>query len=394
MYSLPQCHSPWIKANVIGCLIPIIITLTLTTTMMSRTAGHPGRSKNPTSSMSSMATPLVHENCSDLCMAHVVGANLSAHIVTAWQQGRIKLNHLLNTHERIPQTRQSPSPLPYDIVEMIIAHVTSDLRALKAFSLTCRSWYIIAVPHLHHTLTLREDARYPARDKLEPLSKLSKLSLASLIKEIQVNQSADRYAWFVPREFSRCDLRNFSAFTNVHTLRLRNFDIFRFIPHINRYFGHLSPTLRSVTLYGPRCTPQQLSHFLSLFPNLDDIELRNPLMFDVGTTKHVPFSTPAPGLRGRLALYNFSQVEAWTQIIASCGGLQFHHIDLYKAVCSTPVLLEACAETLETIRFNTADGTYGKLFRAGLWIQADHEQNPTPSHSLNSICRGSKSSDP
>jgi len=280
-------------------------------------------------------------------------------------------------------------------VEMIIAHLSRDLHTLKVFSLTCRSWYITAVPHLHRTLTLRENVQNAAHDKLKPLSKLHELGLEPLVKEIKVDQLRIRDTlWFVPREFSRRNLRYFSTFSNVHTLRLRNFDIFRFIPHINRYFGHLSPTLRSVTLYGPRCTPQQLSHFLSLFPNLDDIELRNPLMFDVGTTKHVPFSTPAPGLRGRLALYNFSQVEAWTQIIASCGGLQFHHIDLYKAVCSTPVLLEACAETLETIRFNTADGTYGKLFRAGLWIQADHEQNPTPSHSLNSICRGSKSSDP
>ena len=372
--------------------------------MMSQTTTRdPGRSSEPASSVSSMATPLARKNHSDLCIAHFVGANLPARMVTTWHRGKAELNRLLGnippgtraTHERILQTRQSPSPLPYDIVEMIIAHLSRDLHTLKVFSLTCRSWYITAVPHLHRTLTLRENAQNATHDKLKPLSKLHELGLEPLVKEIKVDQLRIRDTlWFVPREFSRRNLRYFSTFSNVHTLRLPNLDISRFVPHINRYFGHFSPTLRSIALYGPWCTPQQLSCFLSNFANLDDIELWYPFMFDAGTVKDIPFSTPAPGLRGRLMLYNFSQIEAWSQIIASCGGLRFHHIDLYKCVLSAPVLLEACAETLETLRFDTADGTYSKRFCGGLWTQADHGQIPTPSHSQNSIFRGSKSSNP
>ena len=256
---------------------------------------------------------------------------------------------------------------------MIIAHLLHDLDTLKACSLTCRSWYVATVSHLHHTLSFKQDINDTARDKLRPLSALHELRLAPLIKEIQVDQSLGQYAWFVPRAFNRRDLRYFSTFSNVHTLRLRNLDIPRFLPDISRYFGHFSPTLQSITLYRPRCAPQQLSHFLSLFPNLDDIELRSPFIIDTGPGKLAPFSSPPPGLRGRLALCDFHQVEVLTHLVASFGGLRFRHINLRNAVTSAPVLLKACARTLETLRFSVADDIYSKLFCAGLQIQADGE---------------------
>lgn len=130
-------------------------------------------------------------------------------------------------------------------------------------------------------------------------------------------------SWFVPHEFSRHDLRYFSAFVNVRTLRLQNLEIYRFIPGVERYFGHFSPTLQSISLLEPRCTPRQLSYFLSLFSNLEDIEIErtgapNTTITD---TKFAPFS--APKLQGRLALYDFGWVETWSHLITSCDGLRF-----------------------------------------------------------------------
>jgi len=274
---------------------------------------------------------------------------------------------------------------------MIIAYfVPYFFDTLKACSLISRSWYTAAVPHLHRTFTLRESRYFAARNKLGPLSELHKLGLVPLTKELQVNQSGGERAWFLPQEFSRRDLRHFSAFSNVHTLILRNLDIFSFIPHLKRYFGHFSPTLRSIVLYGPQCTPQQLSHFLSLFSNLDDVELHNPLTFDPRPIKLIPFSAPAPGLRGRLVLSNFSQVETWTHLIASCGGLRFRYMDLHRAASSASVLLKVCAGTLETLRFDVS----GKPFYVGLWTRADCEQDLISYRPVNLICRHSKTSDP
>lgn len=207
------------------------------------------------------------------------------------------------------------------------------------------------VPHLHHTLTLNGNS---LDFKLGPTCELYGLALTHIVKEIRVEQSWGLGASFTPPIFSQSDLRYFSAFSNVYTLKLQNLEIYRFIQDIQRYFGHFSPTLRSMTLLNPNCTPQQLSHFLSSFQNLDDIEIE-------GGRTHIPNETTpdtelvplsAPKLQGRLVLRDFRWVETWTHLVTSCGGLRFHHVDLRKSASCVPTLLEACADTLETVRLN------------------------------------------
>ena len=244
---------------------------------------------------------------------------------------------------------------------MIIIYLIHDLRALKACSLTCRSWYTPVLPHLHHTLTLVGNTRKIGRRELEPLSKLHELGLIPLVKEIRVNQKAGLLYWCEPQTFNPVDLGYFTTFMNVQALRLQNLDIHRFIPGIERYFEHLSPTLRSISLSCPRCTPRQLSHFLSLFSNLDDIEIQGCNAYIPTTTKPenlVPFS--APKLQGQLVVYNFSWVETWGHLIALSGGLRFRYMELGWSLGCTPVLFEACAKTLETLRFCATDGSISK----------------------------------
>ena len=141
--------------------------------------------------------------------------------------------------------------LPYEIVEMILTHVLHDLDTRKALSLTCRSWYIAAVPHFHRTFT------FATGDKLRPLSKPHRLGLMPLIKEIWTEQYCD--TWLLPQAFNRHGLRYFSAFPNIQTLMFDRLSIFYFIPGVERYFGHFSPTLRPITL-DPFCTTRQLPH--------------------------------------------------------------------------------------------------------------------------------------
>jgi len=295
--------------------------------------------------------------------------SLSIRMVIIWRRAKAKVDRLLgNAPPDMRTARESTCPLPYEIVEMIIAHLTHNLEALKACSLTCHSWYIVAVPHLHHTLRLGPDRHGVTRNRLKPLSKLHELGLTSLVREIRVRQFYGSRPWFVPEEFSRRDLRYFSAFTNIQTLQLGELEIYRFIPGIERYFEHFSPTLRSITLNYPRCTPRQLSHFLSLFSNLDNIEIRGvftpPSSTTVPDTELVPFS--APNLQGRLMLREFGLVGTWTHLIASCGGLRFRYMDLRWVAGCAPILWEACAETLETLRFYATDWSIGKRFNMGL----------------------------
>jgi len=234
---------------------------------------------------------------------------------------------------------------------MIIAYLTRDLDVLKACSLTSRSWYTAAVPHIHHTLTLRDNARGESHRGLKSLSALHGFGLAPLIKDIRVSgQWGEWGAWFVPQAFSARNLRHFSAFANVQTLRLEALEIHSFIPGIERYFGHFSPTLRSIRLWSPCCTPRQLSHFLSLFSNLDDVNIgfpNNPSHTSTSDTELIPFS--APKLRGKLELHGSDWAETWTDLIASCGGLRFRCMILRSVGGCAPLLFGACAETLETL---------------------------------------------
>ena len=279
---------------------------------------------------------------------------------TIWHQSKVTINRLLGNPPPEPCTiRESDSCLPHEIMEMIIAHIAHDLATLKAFSLTCRSWYIAAVPHLHHTLTLTDNMLATTYEELKPLSKLHRLGLMPLIRKIQVIHWQSK--WFAPRAFSRRDLRYFPAFTNVHTLKFHCLDISPFIPGVKRYFGHFSPTLRSIEFVEPFCTPQQLSHFLSLFENLDDIKICGPIHLPKKTTPDtelVPLSTPR--LQGRLVVLNFDLVETWTGLITAGHGLRFRYMELWSVGDCAPVLLEACAETLETLRFNAADVSAGE----------------------------------
>jgi hypothetical protein len=256
---------------------------------------------------------------------------------------------------------ESTCRLPYEIVEVIIAHIAyfdHNLRTLKACSLTCHSWYIAAVPHLHHTLTLTHRKFHTTRNRLKPLSKLHQLGLMPLVKELRVNQWNN--IWFVPKNLSRRDLAYFSALTNVHTLSSQYLDISFFMPDIERYFGHFLPTLRSIALFQPRCTPQQLSHFFSLFPNLDDINIcfifhrRNLPRCRARSVLHPEAARAVSGSSVS------GSVEVWTSLVASSGGLRFRYMDLYRVGGCAPVLFEACAETLETLRFNATDGPGGE----------------------------------
>ena len=308
---------------------------------------------------------LTHMDGSDFRLVRLIGINFSTRTIAVWHKGKIEINRLLrNTPPRTRPIGESTSRFPYEIMEMVIAHLTHDLDTLKACSLTCRSWYIVAVTHLHHTLLLRRNGPGVARSELRPLSKLHRLHLMPLVKEIRVKQFSRTSDWFVPHAFSRRDLRYFSAFANVQTLVLQGLRLDLFAPDIERYFGHFSQSLRSITLSMPRCTPRQLSHFLSLFPNLDDIEVRYTRTFIPDTTiphgELVPFSTPK--LRGRLTLHFFRWVETWTRFIASCGRPQFRHVDLRGSANCAPFMLGACAETMETLRFNAGDGSVGERF--------------------------------
>ena len=73
-------------------------------------------------------------------------------------------------------------------------------------------------------------------------------------------------------------------------------------------------------------------------------------------TNLVPLSVPP--LCGRLILKNFTKERLVKDMITFFGGLHFRYMDLFRVKC-VPLLLGACADTLEGLRLYPTD-PYGE----------------------------------
>jgi hypothetical protein len=257
-----------------------------------------------------------------------------------------------------------PSPLarlPQRLVTLIISHLIYDRRTLLACSATCYSWYITTAPHLHHTLTTDNDYIGYNPDKRyfwpRPLRRSYKLGLLPLVKRLRIRSGERGFHQFTPEQLGRRTLSYFSALTNLQELGIDYLQVSSFLPTIQRCFGHLSPTLRFLALREPKGSCRQILYFIGSFPNLQDLKLHYTVPRDeqenTADATLVPLSVPP--LRGRLTLTCFTRERLVKEMISLFGGLRFRQMDLFGVKC-VPLLLDACAETLETLRFYPTDG--------------------------------------
>ena len=244
------------------------------------------------------------------------------------------------------------SELPQEIVEIIIAHLIYDTRSLLACSLTCRSWYIASVPHLHHTFTIRT-CQWSRRSKNSwpnSLQNASKLGLLPFVKKLQARGTQWTIDGLSKSGFDRRTLRQFSALANVQELEVRSLDIPSFLPTIQQYFGHFLPTVRSLALETPKGSHRQIIYFIGLFQHLNDLLLSRFYRRGNEPAEDLALIPPfTPPLRGRLVMTNFKRVGFVKDMIDLFGGIRFSYIDLFD-VRDSRLLLNACAKTLETLR--------------------------------------------
>ena len=231
--------------------------------------------------------------------------------------------------------------------------------------MTCYSWYIAAVPHLHHSLTIDDNDILFDATGYGSFQESYRLGLLPLVKRLRIRQRgylSEIGTGLTPGRLCRRTFHRLSALTNLRELGIDDLEVSRFMPRIRRCFGCFSPTLRFLTLRDPRGSCRQILYFIGLFPNLQDLKLHYIRLTDeqestVDATL-VPLSIPP--LRGWLTLTCFTRVNLIEDIIALFGGLRFRHMDLFRVKCMR-LLLDACAETLETLRLYPTD-SYGEIF--------------------------------
>jgi len=100
---------------------------------------------------------------------------------------------------------------------MIIAHLTYNTRSLRACALTCYSWYIAAVPHLHYCLFIGNswDINFCWPNHLQ---QKHALGLLPLVKIFWIRDVGGTPA-FTPKWFDGHILHQFSALNHVQRLR-------------------------------------------------------------------------------------------------------------------------------------------------------------------------------
>ena len=295
----------------------------------------------------------------------ITGIVIELLIKRIWYRSLAAIRRMLSasvSHETLATRPSAVTRLPTEIVHMIIAQLSCDMRSLRACSLTCYSWYIAAVPHLYHLL-ITPTYRLRIRSTFawsEPLRDMHELGLLPLVKTLQIptTRDTDHFPVFSPTRFNRRILRHFSALTNVQELGIESLDVSSFVPRIRRYFGHLLPSVRSLSLRSPKGSRRQIIYFIGSFQHLEDLKL----LYDFEDSQDEPAGDPsllppfAPPLRGRLTLMNIERVDILKDMIDLFGGIRFRYMDLGN-VNGVRLLLYTCAKTLETLRLYTSEGT-------------------------------------
>ena len=318
--------------------------------------------KTPTSSLTGDPQHICcYSTYSSFGATTVIATELFA--AQVWWRGIAKIEQLLfGGTSGTPTLHASPiTKLPQELVELIISYFTRDTRTLLACSLTCYSWYIAAVPHLHHTLTTN-DTLFPGdggKSSKWPRSLRNSYNLGLLpfVKRFHIRTFSDP---FTPKKLDKYTLRYFSALTNLQELEIDELRVPSFMPNIRQYFGHFTPTLRSLALRDPRGSSRQILYFIGLFPNLQDLKIcyGAPNGGQEGTAGAGLVPLSAPPLCGRLTLKCFARGKLVKDMITFFGGLHFRHMDLFRVSC-VRLLLGACADTLEGLRLYPTD-PYGE----------------------------------
>jgi len=266
---------------------------------------------------------------------------------------------------KVPATA---TKLPQEIVEMIINHLIYNKRSLLACSLTCYSWYIAAVPHLHHTLVTALFSRTGKAQWPKPLLHLHRLGLLPLVKTVSIHGCG--LDGVTPNRLNLLLLLRFSMLTNIQELQIKYLNIPEFMPRVRHYFGHFLPRVRSLTLMEPIGCNQQILYFIGLFQHLEDLTIRRMSFWGLpeaqvdSMTLTPPFRPP---LRGRLIMKFIKRGTLLKGMIKLFGGVRFHYMDLSQ-VYGMSLLLGACGETLKTLRLRLTDPHGEQLYPKGVEV--------------------------
>ena len=252
--------------------------------------------------------------------------------------------------------------LPKTLVDMIFEHLKTDWSALLSCSLTCKALFSFARRVIHERLRVAGPKMSLSSNKLTEWCwifnrrHLRALSLADDADLVQYTRHliVEAGQLLTPRSLQPYIL-TFRKYVWLTSLTITRFNPTPFLPVFDRYFHHLSHSLRSLCLISPRGTPDVIVEFISQFRSLDDLEF-NPVVKPPCRPQHRSTSlgprrwfTP---LGGTLRIVNTDsrRTSSLEPLIRLPGGLRFRSLEFVDCTdVGTSGVIQRCSSTLESV---------------------------------------------
>ena len=238
--------------------------------------------------------------------------------------------------------------LPPELIELIVDYLHGDKAALKACSLTSRTFLPRSQACLFETIAMRfpKMKGIQAHDSSDPYRVLLYTRHLSISHDllIKLHDLDEIFDVFV-------------AFKNIRKLQLAPFAIDTVNPDLalaSRCFAHLRPTLRSLYLAVPTANPKGLVAFIAFFPFLERVSLF--FLPSGGSVAGSELGKIDPNrlnpLRGTLQVSGYARGDELIQELAKVR-VQYHTLELlpYPTLSwmGSQALIAACAPTLQVL---------------------------------------------
>ncbi|KAF9779609.1 hypothetical protein BJ322DRAFT_1214207 [Thelephora terrestris] len=240
--------------------------------------------------------------------------------------------------------------LPPELIRQILDHLSDDVESLRAMALVSKAWASWCRAHLFKSVHLRPNTaeawfKNVSHEVDGPASHTRALTL----------EDRSGVRWINPQ----CSyLPHLASFSNVRSLSFRHWDATRFnAASLEPHFGHFGKSLRAVRLRFCKFGPAGFFDFLSLLPNVDDLEIgdvyEHPERPD--TVPDIPGATP--NFHGTLSLgdlYSPWLSEALAMLPLRFSTIEINNRGIYAQDVYQP-LFTSCRDTLVTLRLAVTD---------------------------------------
>ena len=239
--------------------------------------------------------------------------------------------------------------LPPELINRILEYLTDDSQSLKAVSLVSKTWTTWCQARLFESVRLTPPVlqrwlKDVSQEADGPASHTRTLALEEYRLIPWINP---QYLDFPPSALS--------SFSDVKSLSLIQWNATLFSgaspePH----FCHFSKSLCRLSLQFCMLDPVILFDFLSLLPNVDDLDIAYPYISPGGlrTIQNVPDTSPS--FRGTLSLAGIQSDRLILKVLTALL-LRFSTIRIKSCAFYGPdeyqTLLTGCGDTLVTLRF-------------------------------------------